>query len=128
PSAGKILSNLLTMRLAENGLNSALLSLPLDRQEGEFGIGCGHPEPRRGRSRAQLRMEEWVGAPLLVHGSEHRSSSAPPSRPGGHDERPRIGDGSIAKGASSTVGRCVFVCCAEITGASGALISLFTSL
>ena len=73
-------------------------------------------------------MGEWADAPLLVNRAEDRSSSASPSRPGGHDERPRIGDGSIAKGASSTVGRCVFVCCAETTGASDALITLFTSL
>jgi hypothetical protein len=128
PSAGKVLGNLLTVQLAEDGLNSAFLSLPLDRQEGEFEIGRVHPKPRRGQSCAQLRMEERGGAPLLVHRAEHRSSSASPSQPGGHDERPQTGDGSIAKGAPSIVGRCVFVCRAERTGASGALITLFTSL
>src|SRR5713101_4481311 len=74
-------------------------------------------------------MEERGGVPLLVNRAEHRSSSASPSRPGGHDERLRTGDGSIAKGASSkTVGRCVFVCCIAMTGASRAVIMWSTPL
>jgi hypothetical protein len=66
----------------------------------------------------QLRMEERGGAPLLVNRAEHRSSSASPPGPSSHDEPLRTGDGSIAKGASSTTAsRCVFVCCIEMAGA-----------
>jgi hypothetical protein len=38
-STGQILGNLLTVQLAENGLNLALPFLPLDRQEGQFWVG-----------------------------------------------------------------------------------------
>src|SRR5712692_3861973 len=121
------------MQLAENGFNLALSSVlsafPLDGQEGRFLIRSSHAKLRRGQSRPQLRMEERGGAPLLVNRAKHRSSSASRSRLGGHDERLRAADGSIAKGTSSTtVGRCVFVCCIEMTGASGALIMWSTPL
>jgi hypothetical protein len=38
-STGEILGNLLTVQLAENGLNLAFPFLPLDGQEGQFWIG-----------------------------------------------------------------------------------------
>ncbi len=126
PSAGEIFGDLLTMQLAEDRLHLALLfvaALPADRQERWLWLRQSRARHRRSRFWAQLCMGEWAGTQLLVNRAERRPSSASPPWPSGHDEPLRTGDGSIAKGASSTTGgRSVFVWCIEMAGARGAVI------